>query len=147
VVVYLNKMCCAARDYRLSFAFSPTQPNSSRFPSSLACPRIMAWSRSSSVVSAALLSLASLTSATHYDVNVGLGGKVFNPEVLTAQVGDDITYHFFAQVCLVFVLLRTCIMKTDPSRTTPSRSPPSRSHAVLKQQASSRDLSLTQRLL
>lgn len=59
----------------------------------------MAWLRYSPVFSCTtLLSLAALVSATKYHVKVGAGGQLkFDPETLDAQVGDDITYHFFAK--------------------------------------------------
>ncbi|ORY58243.1 Cupredoxin [Pseudomassariella vexata] len=60
----------------------------------------MARLRSSPAVAAfaALSSLASLASATKYSVHVGKGGQLkFDPETLTAQVGDEITYQFFAR--------------------------------------------------
>ena len=44
---------------------------------------------------------ASLVSATHYEVTVGKGGQLkFEPEQLTAIVGDTVTYKFFARVRL-----------------------------------------------
>lgn len=44
---------------------------------------------------------ASLVSATHYEVTVGKGGQLrFEPEQLTATIGDTVTYKFFARVRL-----------------------------------------------
>ncbi|KAI2467128.1 hypothetical protein F4781DRAFT_323775 [Annulohypoxylon bovei var. microspora] len=45
-----------------------------------------------------LAAFATLATATHYDVTVGKGGQLkFDPETLTAQTGDTVTYRFFAK--------------------------------------------------
>ncbi|KAI2622222.1 hypothetical protein GGS26DRAFT_594229 [Hypomontagnella submonticulosa] len=45
-----------------------------------------------------LAALAALANAAHYDVTVGKGGQLkFDPETLTAQPGDTVTYKFFAK--------------------------------------------------
>ncbi|KAH7035627.1 Cupredoxin [Microdochium trichocladiopsis] len=50
-------------------------------------------------VAAATIGLAaSLVSATHYEVTVGKNGQLkFDPEQLTANIGDTVTYKFFAK--------------------------------------------------
>lgn len=48
-----------------------------------------------------LAALAALANAAHYDVTVGKGGQLkFDPETLTAQPGDTVTYKFFAKVTM-----------------------------------------------
>lgn len=43
--------------------------------------------------------LASIVGATNHIVTVGKDSKlVFDPETLPADVGDTITYHFYAKV-------------------------------------------------
>ncbi|KAI1079097.1 hypothetical protein F5B20DRAFT_544942 [Whalleya microplaca] len=45
-----------------------------------------------------LASFAVFTNAAHFDVTTGKGGQLkFDPETLTAQAGDTITYSFFAK--------------------------------------------------
>ncbi|XXG94358.1 hypothetical protein Hte_000612 [Hypoxylon texense] len=45
-----------------------------------------------------LAALTGLANAAHYDVTVGKGGQLkFEPETLTAQPGDTVTYRFFAK--------------------------------------------------
>jgi len=45
--------------------------------------------------------LASIASATHYDVTVGKNGQLrFDPETLNAYPGDTITYNYFAKARL-----------------------------------------------
>ncbi|KAI1381817.1 hypothetical protein F4677DRAFT_5185 [Hypoxylon crocopeplum] len=57
----------------------------------------MSWLKSSNIAFG-LAALAALANATHYDVTVGKGGQLkFDPETLAAQVGDTVTYRFFAK--------------------------------------------------
>ncbi|KAK0643861.1 Cupredoxin [Cercophora newfieldiana] len=47
---------------------------------------------------AALSLLASIAAAKHYDVTVGKNGQLrFDPETLVAEIGDTITYNYFAR--------------------------------------------------
>ncbi|KAI0890305.1 uncharacterized protein GGS22DRAFT_11679 [Annulohypoxylon maeteangense] len=49
-------------------------------------------------ISFGLTALAAVVNAAHYDVTVGKGGQLkFDPETLTAQAGDTVTYKFFAK--------------------------------------------------
>ncbi|KAI0013064.1 hypothetical protein F4779DRAFT_613935 [Xylariaceae sp. FL0662B] len=57
----------------------------------------MSWFRSPSVI-LRLGSFAALANAAHFDVTVGKGGQLkFDPETLNTQVGDTVTYSFFAK--------------------------------------------------
>ncbi|KAI1876918.1 uncharacterized protein JN550_000990 [Neoarthrinium moseri] len=57
----------------------------------------MTWLQLSSVA-LTLISAWSTVAATHHEVTVGAGGQLkFIPETLNAQVGDQITYRFFAK--------------------------------------------------
>lgn len=52
-----------------------------------------------SSVGVLLAALVAGASAGHLTVNVGKGGQLkFDPETLTAQPGDTITYKFFSKV-------------------------------------------------
>lgn len=55
------------------------------------------------IASAAAGFLATVVNAAHHDVNVGKGGELkFFPEDLSGvRVGDTVTYHFFAKVCVL----------------------------------------------
>ncbi|XDG06708.1 hypothetical protein ABKA04_006323 [Annulohypoxylon sp. FPYF3050] len=58
---------------------------------------MLSWFEPSSIA-LGLAAFASLASATHYNVTVGKGGQLkFDPETLTAQPGDTVTYKFFAK--------------------------------------------------
>ncbi|KAI4866244.1 hypothetical protein F4820DRAFT_417548 [Hypoxylon rubiginosum] len=57
----------------------------------------MSWSKPSKIA-IGLAALIGLANATHYDVTVGKGGQLkFEPETLSAQPGDTVTYRFFAK--------------------------------------------------
>ncbi|KAL7628964.1 hypothetical protein AAE478_000482 [Parahypoxylon ruwenzoriense] len=57
----------------------------------------MSWLKSSTFAFG-LTAFAALANAAHYDVTVGKGGQLkFDPETLAAQMGDTVTYRFFAK--------------------------------------------------
>ncbi|KAI0400461.1 hypothetical protein F4802DRAFT_610072 [Xylaria palmicola] len=57
----------------------------------------MSWFRPSSLA-LGLAFFTSLTTATHIEVTVGKGGKLeFSPASIKAQIGDTVTYKFFAK--------------------------------------------------
>ncbi|KAI1462107.1 hypothetical protein F4805DRAFT_194135 [Annulohypoxylon moriforme] len=58
---------------------------------------MLSWFEPSSIAFG-LAALATLANAAHYNVTVGKGGQLkFDPETLTAQPGDTVTYKFFAK--------------------------------------------------
>ncbi|KAI1143077.1 hypothetical protein F5Y05DRAFT_142076 [Hypoxylon sp. FL0543] len=58
---------------------------------------MLSWFGTSNIA-LGLATFATLASAAHYDVTVGKGGQLkFDPEILTAQPGDTVTYKFFAK--------------------------------------------------